>query len=114
MASYNRPQPPADYSNGANKWQQRSYPAPTFTTKDHVAAALFAIFLGVFGLHKFYLGYNQAGFIMLAVSIAGSLLTFGLAAGVITVIAIIEGFIYLFKNQTEFERIYVQGHREWF
>lgn len=82
--------------------------------KDHIVAALFAIFLGVFGIHKFYLGCNQAGFTMLGFSIIGSLLTFGLAAVLIEVIAIIEGVIYLSKTQTQFQRIYVMNQRDWF
>ena len=82
--------------------------------KDHVAAGLLAILLGTFGVHKFYLGYNQAGFIMLAVSVLGSLITFGLAAAVIQVISLVEGIIYLAKSQTEFDRLYVYGKREWF
>ena len=82
--------------------------------KDHIAAGLLAIFLGVFGMHKFYLGYNQTAFIMLTVSIVGSIFTLGLAAAVIWVIAIIEGVIYLTKSQTEFDEIYVKSKREWF
>ena len=78
------------------------------------AAGLLAIFLGVFGMHKFYLGYNQTAFIMLTVSIVGSIFTIGLAAAVIWVIAIIEGVMYLAKSQTEFDEIYVKSKREWF
>ena len=50
-----------------------------------------AIFLGVFGVHKFYLGYHTTGFIMLGVTILGSLLTIGIAAGVVWLIGVIEG-----------------------
>lgn len=82
--------------------------------KDHIAAGLLAIFLGAFGMHKFYLGYNKTAFITLAVSIIGSLLTFGLAAAVIAVLSIIEGVIYLSKSQTEFDELYVKNTREWF
>ena len=90
------------------------YAAEALRQKDHVAAGLLAIFLGVFGVHKFYLGCNQAGFIMLAVSIIGGILTLGLAAAVIELIAIIEGIVYLTKSQTEFDRIYVLHQRDWF
>ena len=83
-------------------------------SKDHVAAGLLAIFLGVFGIHKFYLGYNQAGFIMLAVTIIGGIVSFGLAALVVGVIALIEGIIYLTKSQSEFDRTYVLQKRDWF
>lgn len=90
-----------------------SYAQPV-VTKDHVAAGLLAIFLGVFGVHKFYLGYNTSGFIMLAVTILGSIFTLGLAAGVMWVIALIEGIIYLAKSQSEFDAIYVANKKEWF
>ena len=89
-----------------------SYAQPV-VTKDHVAAGLLAIFLGVFGVHKFYLGYNTSGFIMLAVTILGSIFTLGLAAGVMWVIALIEGIIYLAKSQSEFDAIYVANKKEW-
>ncbi|HAM15841.1 MAG TPA: hypothetical protein DCP91_08300 [Eggerthellaceae bacterium] len=82
--------------------------------KDHVSAGLFAVFLGLFGMHKFYLGYNDAGFLMLAVSIIGGICTLGLATAVIWIIAVIEGIIYLTKSQTDFDRLYVLGAREWF
>lgn len=88
--------------------------APVVASKDHVAAGLLAIFLGSLGIHKFYLGYNTAGFIMLAVTILGGLITLGLAAAVMGVIAFIEGILYLVKSQTEFEQIYVFNKREWF
>ncbi|MEG0146971.1 MAG: NINE protein, partial [Raoultibacter sp.] len=63
-------------------YQQPYYQPQYVQTKDHVAAGLLAIFLGSLGIHKFYLGYNTAGFIMLAVTTIGSLLTFGLAGAV--------------------------------
>ena len=83
-------------------------------TKDHVAAGLLAIFLGVFSVHKFYLGYHTTGFIMLGVTILGSLLTIGIAAGVVWFIGVIEGIIYLTKSQSEFEQLYVFNKREMF
>ena len=93
---------------------REAYAAEALRSKDHVSAGLLAIFLGAFGVHKFYLGCNSAGFIMLAVSIIGGIFTFGLAAAVIEVIAIIEGFIYLTKSQTDFDRMYVLNQRDWF
>ena len=85
-----------------------------FGAKDHVVASLLAIFLGPLGVHKFYLGYNTAAFITMAVTVIGSIFTFGLAANVMGVLSLIEGVIYLTKSQTEFEEIYVIGDKEWF
>ena len=93
---------------------RQSYANEAIRQKDHVSAGLLAIFLGMFGVHKFYLGCNNAGFIMLAVSIIGGILTLGLAAAVIWLIAIIEGIIYLTKSQTDFDRVYVLSQRDWF
>lgn len=93
---------------------RQAYAAEALRRKDHVVAGLLAIFLGIFGVHKFYLGCNQAGFTMMAVSIIGGILTFGLAAAVIGVIALIEGVIYLTKSQTEFDQAYVLCQRDWF
>lgn len=93
---------------------QVPYQQPLVHTKDHVAAGLLAIFLGVFGVHKFYLGYHTTGFIMLGVTILGSLLTIGIAAGMVWLIGVIEGIIYLTKSQSEFEQLYVFNKREMF
>lgn len=101
------------YAPGQSAYQV-PYQQPLVHTKDHVAAGLLAIFLGVFGVHKFYLGYHTTGFIMLGVTILGSLLTIGIAAGVVWLIGVIEGIIYLTKSQSEFEQLYVFNKREMF
>lgn len=110
------------YSNGHgassqapyNPYGQTVYQQPVVRTKDHVAAGLLGIFLGSLGVHKFYLGYNTAGFIMLGVAILGGLLSFGIATSIVWLIGLIEGIIYLVKNQAEFEQAYVFSKREWF
>ena len=79
-------------------------------TKNHIAAGLLAIFLGVFGVHKFYMGYTKQGVIMLLVT----LLTFGLGGFVTEIIGIIEGIIYLVKGDEEFYYTYELGNRPWF
>lgn len=109
---YGQPQNPYS-APPQQQYYQQPY-APVVASKDHVAAGLLAIFLGSLGIHKFYLGYNTAGFIMLAVTILGGLITLGLAAAVMGVIAFIEGILYLVKSQSEFEQIYVFNKREWF
>lgn len=75
-----------------------------------IAAGILAILLGSLGIHKFYLGYNTSGIIMLLVS----LLTCGAGAVVMSVIGIVEGILYLTKSDDEFERIYLEGRKEWF
>ena len=103
------PQPGAQQTG----YQQPHYAAP-LASRDHVAAGLLAIFLGGFGVHKFYLGYSTQGFVLLALSLVGGLFSFGLVTGVVWIVGIVEGIIYLTKSQSEFERVYVHGKREWF
>lgn len=93
---------------------QQPYTQAAPNTKDHVAAGLLAIFLGSLGIHKFYLGYNTPGFIMLAVTIVGSIFSLGIAGLAMVVISIVEGVLYLSKSQTEFEQVYVFNKKEWF
>lgn len=93
---------------------QQNYQTQAASSKDHIAAGLLGIFLGFLGIHKFYLGYNTSGFIMLAVTVIGSIFTLGIASFVVWIIAIIEAIMYLTKSQAEFEQIYVLNRREWF
>ena len=93
---------------------REAYAASAEKQKDHIAAGLLAVFLGMFGMHKFYLGYNQAAFTMLAVTVVGSIVTFGIAGAVIWILAIVEGLIYLTKSQADFDEIYVKRTRDWF
>lgn len=102
------------YSQSCGQPYQQPYAQAAPNTKDHVAAGLLAIFLGSLGIHKFYLGYNTPGFIMLAVTIVGSIFSLGLAGLAMVVISIVEGVLYLSKSQTEFEQIYVFNKKEWF
>ena len=78
--------------------------------KEKTPAGLLAIFLGSLGVHKFYLGYNQEGLIMLLVS----LLTCFLGGIVVGIIGLIEGIVYLTKSDEEFDQIYVQNKKRWF
>lgn len=80
-----------------------------------MAAGLCGILLGVAGLgwlgvHKFILGYNKAGLIMLL----SSLLTCGIVGIAMTVISIIEGIVYLTKSDDEFYETYMVRQKEWF
>ena len=85
-----------------------------------VAAGICGILLGGLGVHKFILGYNNAGTIMLAATLGGWVLTF-ISCGItffvpmaISIIGLVEGIIYLTKPDEEFVRTYVDGRKEWF
>lgn len=79
-----------------------------------LAAGLVGIFLGAFGIHKFLLGYTTAGVIMLVVSVAGGVVTCGIASFVMGVIGLVEGIIYLTKTPEEFKATYIDARKEWF
>lgn len=85
-----------------------------------LAAGICAILLGSFGIHKFILGYTNAGVIMLAVTLItatiGPCLLFvpWIATVAMQVIGIIEGIIYLTKTDEDFYQTYGVQRREWF
>lgn len=80
--------------------------------RTNILVGLLAIFLGGFGVHKFYLGYNKAAVTMLICGTIGWILVLpGLA---IWLIAFIEGIIYLTKTDEEFEETYIKRERTWF
>lgn len=89
---------------------------PKEQTDKKLIAGILAILLGAFGIHKFYLGYQKEGIIMLVVSIAGTVAFCGfpLAAFAISVIGLIEGILYLTKTDDEFVATYVVGRKPWF
>ncbi len=92
---------------------QGSASQPVFgTTKNNIAAGILAIFLGGFGIHKFYLGYNGAALIMLLCGTVGWALV--LPGVVMWIIGFIEGVLYLTKSPAEFEELYVKHQRQWF
>ena len=81
--------------------------------KSKVVAGILALFLGAFGIHKFYLGCTSAGVIMLVVWLLG-LILLGIPSLVIGIIAFIEALMYFFKSDADFERIYVKSQKCWF
>ena len=82
------------------------------SSKSRATAAILAIFLGGFGVHKFYLGYHQAGTITLIVSLVGSIII--LPTIVMGIIAFIEFIIYLTKSDQEFYDTYIRNKKAWF
>ena len=85
-----------------------------------IAAGICGIVLGGLGIHKFVLGYQQEGIIMLSaylVSFIIAMVTCGIGTPLIlvpTVIGIIEGIIYLTKSDEEFSATYIQNKKPWF
>lgn len=82
--------------------------------KSKVTAGLLGILLGSLGIHKFYLGYNVSGIIMLLISLVLAFPTAGLSAGIMSIIGLIEGIVYLTKSDADFDASYVQNKKSWF
>ncbi len=82
----------------------------TIQESKRVISGILGILLSPLGLHKFVLGYTKEGLIMLLVS----LLTCGIGAGIMSIVGLIEGIIYLTKSDEEFIEIYQNNYKGWF
>jgi len=97
----------SEFTEGAKEVYQQ------FTSEQRskrVVAGIVAILFGSLGIHKFILGYQKEGIIMLVVS----LLSFGFLAGLVALVGLIEGIIYLTKSDEEFFQTYQIGRKPWF
>ena len=81
--------------------------------KNKWVAGLLALFLGTLGIHKFYLGRNKEGIIMLLCFVLGFILL-GIPSAIIGIIAFIEAIIYFIRSEADFQRLYVEGAKAWF
>jgi TM2 domain-containing membrane protein YozV len=79
-----------------------------------MVAGILGILLGGLGIHKFYLGYKQEGLIMLLVALIGGAVTCGAGAGVVSVVGLVEGIMYLTKSDEEFVNTYITNKKGWF
>ena len=93
---------------GASVYQPPGAYVATTYPKSKVAAGLLALFIGGFGIHKFYLGYVGAGIIhiILTITIIGILVNW--------LITLIEAIIYLTKSDQDFHQRYVVGRQSFF
>lgn len=65
--------------------------------KSKVVCGLLAIFLGHLGIHRFYMGYTNLGFILLALNLAG-IVTCGITSAVAGIWGLVDGIkIFLGK-----------------
>lgn len=122
QSPFNAPQPPSGpQSPYGGPGQQPPYggapgggPLQVPGADKKLPAALCGILLGGFGVHKFVLGYTNEGIIMLAVSLVGGMLTCGIVTGVVSVVGLVEGIIYLTKSDQQFVEEYVTNKKPWF
>ncbi len=83
-----------------------------------ILAGILAIILGSLGVHKFIMGYQKEGFILLGITIVGFVLScVGIGVFMVWItglIGLIEGIIYLTKSDEEFYNTYQVGRKPWF
>jgi len=79
-----------------------------------ILVGVLAIVLGSLGVHKFILGYNKEGIILLAVTLVVGFFTCGIGAGLTGIVGLIEGIVYLTKTDEEFYNTYQAGKKPWF
>lgn len=85
-----------------------------------MSAGICAILLGSLGIHKFVLGYNKEGIMLLVLFVVIlpiiTLLTCGIGSMFYTlgIVPVIEGIIYLTKTDEEFIEIYQNNKKSWF
>jgi len=102
-------------------------PAVREFSSKKVAAGICGILLGSLGIHKFILGLNGAGIIMLVVTIISVVLgaivgaltggvgcICGFGGTIMSIIGLIEGIVYLTKSDNEFYRTYAVEKKDWF
>ena len=83
-----------------------------------VLAGILAIVLGSLGVHKFILGYQKEGLILLGITVVGyATLCIGIGVFILMatgIIGLIEGIIYLTKSDEEFYQTYQVNKKPWF
>ncbi len=76
-----------------------------YRSEKKIPAALLGILVGWLALNKFYLGYTREGIIQLILNVV--------TCGVASVIPFIEGILYLFMSDKQFDDTYVYGKKPW-
>ncbi|MBD7952176.1 MULTISPECIES: TM2 domain-containing protein [Oerskovia] len=66
--------------------------------KSRLAAGLLGIFLGTFGIHRFYLGYTGIGVTMLLISV----LSLGMLSWAVWIWGLVEGILYLTSKSGQY------------
>jgi len=89
------PNPYAQYPRPGMQGGVNPYP------KQKIVAALLAFFLGGLGVHKFYLGKNTLGIVMLVTSLVLGFLTCGVAALAVSIWAFVDFILILCDKETD-------------
>lgn len=104
------------YRNQGNYQQPPQYLQDANGKK--ILAGVLAIVLGHLGIHKFVLGYNNEGIILLVLGLLGYLTACFIIGYFILfatgIIGLIEGIIYLTKSDQDFFDNYMRNRKPWF
>ncbi|MCM4162354.1 MULTISPECIES: TM2 domain-containing protein [unclassified Arenibacter] len=83
-----------------------------------ILVGVLAILFGQLGVHKFILGYQKEGIIMLVATVIGyATMCFIIGSFIVmatAIVGLIEGIIYLTKSDEEFYNTYQVGKKPWF
>ncbi len=90
------------YSKDSNPPLQNNIP---YQSKKKIPAALLGLLVGWLALNKFYLGYTKEGIIQLVLNIV--------TCGAASIIPFIEGILYLFMSDEQFDNTYVHHKKGW-
>jgi len=119
-SGYSTPQTPSSgypsypQQDSLSSYQQQAGDWMAQGANKKMAAGICGILLGGFGVHKFILGYNTEGIIMLAAWVVGMFLTCGIASIAVGIVGLIEGIIYLTKSDADFYQLYIVEKKQWF
>jgi len=87
-----------EYYTNDNAIEPEIVGSPANIVKDRMVAGIFAILLGTFGIHKFYLNDVGMGVLYLLFS----------WTGIPSLVGLIEGILYLTASDEEFQEKYVK------
>lgn len=83
-----------------------------------ILAGILAIVFGQLGVHKFILGYQKEGIILLVATVIGyatmCLIIGSFIVMATAIVGLIEGIIYLTKSDEDFYNTYQVGKKPWF
>ena len=63
--------------------------------KSKIVAGLLGIFLGAFGIHRFYLGYTTIGVVQLILSVLAGFFTCGITTALVSLWGFVEGILII-------------------
>lgn len=82
-----------------------------YDERNNIIAGLLAIFLGTFGIHKFYLGNITMGIIYLIITLFGFILFF-IPNIILGLVVLVEGILYFVTDNATFNEKYNKNYKK--